>query len=190
MALDGAGFYGAKRLKIDGPVRAFVLAGGASTRFGADKARHEIDGVAMVVIVAQAFEGAGFPVTIIARDNRLLDYGFPILIESDRGPLHPLAGVAAGLESLQDGESALFAPCDVPFLSAAEVTSLADSVAPAIAVGLENGKNHPLIAHYCKSQLSLAREILLVEGPVMRLATEAVLVPLPEGSLSNLNYKS
>jgi molybdopterin-guanine dinucleotide biosynthesis protein A len=144
----------------------------------------------MVVRVATAFESAGLLVTIVARDSRLLDYGFPILVEPESGPLHPLAGVVAALESLEEGESALFAPCDVPFISPAEVTSMAESVAPAIAVGIESDKTHPLIAHYNKSQLPQAREILEAEGPVGKFATEALLVPLPEASLSNVNYRS
>ena len=189
MALDGEGFDGAERLKKGGPVRAFVLAGGASTRFGSDKARHEINGVAMVVRVARAFESAGLQVTVVARDNRLSDYGFPVLVESESGPLHPLAGVVAGLESLQEGESALFAPCDVPFFSAIEVTSMAESAAPAIAVSMDSKKTHPLIAHYNKSQLPFARGILRAEGPVRRLASGATLVQLSEASLSNLNYR-
>jgi molybdenum cofactor guanylyltransferase len=172
------------------PVRAFVLAGGASTRFGSDKARYKINGLAMVVRVAKAFESAGFQVSIIARDNRLLDCGFPLLVESETGPLHPLAGVIAGLESLEAGESALFAPCDVPFLSTVDINALATSAAPAIAVSIDSEKTHPLIAHYNKRLLTLARAILAAEGPVRDFASEAALVPMSEVSLSNLNYKN
>ena len=188
--MAGEGFDGSERLKPVYPVRAFVLAGGASTRFGSDKARYEIDGLAMVVRVAKGFESAGLQVSIVARDNRLLDCGFPLLVGSETGPLHPLAGVVAGLESLDAGESALFAPCDVPFLSNVDITSLATSTAPAIAVSIDSEKTHPLIAHYNKRLLPLARAILVAEGSVRDFASEAGLVPMSEASLSNLNYRN
>ncbi|MEO1236258.1 MAG: NTP transferase domain-containing protein [Planctomycetota bacterium] len=75
----------------------YVLAGGRSRRFGSDKARHAIDGVPMVVRVAEAFAGRASRTVVVAqREGAYADLGLKTIADgvADRGPV---AGLAAAL---------------------------------------------------------------------------------------------
>ena len=84
--------------------RAFLLAGGASRRFGANKARHPIDGLPMALHVARALADVLGEVTLVAPDEALRDLGLPLLLEPAEGPRHPLRGVVASDRLLAHGQ--------------------------------------------------------------------------------------
>ena len=95
-----------------------VLAGGASSRMGADKAFIEIDGAPMVVRAVQALRAAGAgPVLVVGGDDdRLGALGLDAV--PDRYPGEgPLGGVITALGALDayDGvlEAVVTLPCDV-----------------------------------------------------------------------------
>ena len=105
-----------------GPCMGAVLAGGASTRMGADKAFIEIDGVPMVARAAAALTAAGVAdVLVVGGDEaRLGELG--LLAVSDRHPGEgPLGGVITALAAIEavewfDGaavEAVVTLPCDV-----------------------------------------------------------------------------
>ena len=105
-----------------GPCMGAVLAGGASTRMGADKAFIEIDGVPMVARAAAALTAAGVAAVLVVGGDeaRLGELG--LLAVPDRHPGEgPLGGVITALGSLEspewfDGtaiEAVVTLPCDV-----------------------------------------------------------------------------
>jgi len=94
---------------------AFVLAGGASQRFGSPKALFEIQGRPMVSHVAEVLREAGLEPCLVVRDRTLSGLGFRLLEEPGVDGFYPLRGMAFALQTLQHGESALFFPCEVPF---------------------------------------------------------------------------
>ena len=113
-----------------------VLAGGASSRMGADKAFIEIDGAPMVVRAAAALEAAGAsPVVVVGGDGaRLRALGLDAV--PDRHPGEgPLGGVITALAALDSHgagiEAAVTLPCDVISPDPAAVRGLLDGLAMA-----------------------------------------------------------
>ncbi len=93
-----------------------VLAGGASSRMGTDKAFIEIDGAPMVVRAVGALRAAGAePVLVVGGDHGRLDaLGLEHL--PDRYPGQgPLGGVITAVEALGDAgvDAVATLPCDV-----------------------------------------------------------------------------
>lgn len=104
--------------------RAWILAGGASRRFGSDKALADVDGAPMAVRVADTLRAAGFTPVLVARHAR----GLPLheVLEPDVLVRHPLLGIACALEHVaRDGEAgALVCAVDAWPLAAGQVAEL------------------------------------------------------------------
>lgn len=151
-------------------MRGWVLAGGLSSRFGSDKALHEIDGEPLAARLARVLAEAGLTPGIVARHPRGL--GVPERIEPE-GPRHPLWGIA---DALLEGD-AFFAPVDLVDLRADQVRALVE--ARAVAVG------QPLCGVYPASFRDAAL-VAALAGARVQEAT-AALPRLDVGPLANLN---
>ncbi|HJN73054.1 MAG TPA: NTP transferase domain-containing protein [Myxococcota bacterium] len=157
-------------------MRGWVLAGGASSRFGRDKATVEVEGIPMVLRVARAMQAAGLQVGIVAKDRRLDHLGLPVLVEPLE-PRHPALGVAVALEL---GE-AVFAPCDLPWIPPEAFLALGPA---SVAF---DGHVHPLVARYPGSWAGRAREIAEGGHAAKKLADGAERVAMPTSWLRNIN---
>lgn len=158
-------------------MRGWILAGGASTRFGSDKAVWPMDGVPLSVRIAGVLSAAGLEPWLVARAPRGL--GLPELLEPP-GDLHPLRGVAHALAaSAAAGDAlALVCPCDLVDLSVEQVALLVAS-APAVARG------QPLFGVF-PVELAARAAVLAEAGmPARALVEELPVVEL--GALGNLN---
>ncbi len=163
-------------------MRAYVLAGGASSRMGSDKARLP-GGPALdrpcAVVLAEVLEEAGCEATLVRRGSpdglpwpRSDGGALTVLRESDAGPRHPLNGVVTALEDAAG--PALIVPCDVLGLTVEHVRSLLEC--PAVAeVG---GRLHPLIAHLPPTLLEPARRLVAAGGSARKLVRDLPRRPL------------
>ena len=134
-------------------IGGLLIAGGRSTRFGAEKAVALFDGAPMLDRVAQLF--ADLPTfSISARPDsgaeaRARERGIEVLFDDPTLPSGPLAGVLGGLAWARRRGFALLAsaPCDAPCLPANLVARLADAIgtAPA-AFAVTDAGQHPLCA--------------------------------------------
>ncbi|MGH7455286.1 MAG: molybdenum cofactor guanylyltransferase, partial [bacterium] len=103
-------------------INFYILAGGKSRRFGANKALFEIDGRAVIEIVIAAIP-PGRPVFIVT--NSPAEYahlGLPTLPDNYANA-GPLAGIQAGL-SHSPFEWNFFLACDFPCLRTAVVEEI------------------------------------------------------------------
>jgi molybdopterin-guanine dinucleotide biosynthesis protein A len=133
-------------------VAGFVLAGGASSRMGRDKALLEIGGVPLLLRVARLAGPLVVTMTIIGPPERYRHLGLPI-VGDDQPGLGPLGGIATALR-FSAHEWNLVLGCDLPYLNAAwleyliarAAASAADALLPETARGAE-----PLCAMYRKS---------------------------------------
>jgi molybdenum cofactor guanylyltransferase len=99
----------------------FVLAGGRSTRMGADKALVRLGGQPLVVHALDILRAAGLTVSLAGGSSALA--GFAPLIPDSQPGLGPLAGICAALASTS-AHLGVFLPIDLPLLPASLISSL------------------------------------------------------------------
>ena len=129
-------------------VRGYVLAGGASSRFGADKALAELQGKSMLARTAEVVSSVCSDVAVVAAEDKAS--GAKLRTVPDRWPSQgPLGGILTALLDAKDklGNEAwiLVVSCDMPFLTSdwlrflAEraIESGAEAVVPKSAEGWE-----------------------------------------------------
>ncbi len=144
----------------------YVLAGGASSRFGRDKALVEVGGRAMLARMCELLEPLVERVAVVGRPQRYAHLGLRVVV--DRWPgAGPLGGIATALvdAALEDAGCAwcVIVGCDLPFLRrdwldylvARAARSEADTVMPVSPGGAE-----PLCAVYRTSGASVLAQQL------------------------------
>jgi molybdopterin-guanine dinucleotide biosynthesis protein A len=153
-------------------VAGAVLAGGASRRMGRDKALIEIDGLAMAQRVAGALCGAGCdPVSVVGGDPAALE-ALGLVVRADRWPGEgPLGAVITAISS---ADPTMVVACDLPWLDAATVTSVAGAAGPSIDVAVaRTDRLQPLCACWMPSALpALERRFLAGERAVHRVLAD------------------
>lgn len=130
-----------------------VLAGGRSSRFGAEKATAPFEGRLMMDAALDRFAPlARRAVSARAESTAALHahaLGLPVLADAPDAPRGPLAGVAAALSWAKalDLSIVATAPCDTPFLPLNVFPKLLEGLgdAPAACAVTECGE-HPLCA--------------------------------------------
>ena len=133
-----------------------MLAGGASSRFGSDKALALVDGKPLIAHVVDALAGQSATVVVCGRAwGNLLQ-----LDDVPHGGLGPMAGLAAALAHAQANgfEAVLCAPCDILGLPA----DLADMLAPGPSVT----RDQWLIGLWPAALAGVLAELLHAEGAI------------------------
>ena len=112
-------------MKRRGQVAAFILAGGASSRMGRDKALLDYGGVPLIVHTSRLIEPLVAEVTVVGPRRQYAAMGLRAIADHDiadqgskRTRRGPLAGIAAALTATRLSWNLIVA-CDLPYLSAA-----------------------------------------------------------------------
>ena len=127
-------------------VAGYMMAGGASTRFGFDKARAELNGEIMLARMCRLLSGVTRPVSVVAPFGCYAEFG--VRIVEDHWPGEgPLGGIITALMDAcaQDHRWCLIVGCDMPFLTSEWLKYLSERalssseavVTPQSAAGLE-----------------------------------------------------
>jgi molybdenum cofactor guanylyltransferase len=142
----------------NGPIAAFVLAGGKSSRMGRDKALLELDGETLIERTVRLAAAVAQPVKVIGPVERFAPYTFDV-VEDDWPAAGPLGGIATALRTTI-AEWNLILACDLPYLTPDWLAYLAErarkSSADAVAPVSDHG-SEPLCAFYRKSCEPAAR---------------------------------
>ncbi len=168
-------------------VAGFVLAGGASSRMGRDKALLAIAGEPLVVRTARLVESVAGETTVVGNPEMYRLLGLHA-VGDDWPSAGPLGGIATAL-GLSKAPWNLVVACDLPYLTkgwlnyvvARALTSQADAVVPMNARGAE-----PLCAIYHK-RCEAAIRVELERGT--RKVTEALQALLVE-MIAPLEWKA
>ncbi len=158
-------------------VRGYVMAGGASRRFGSDKALALIGSETLLARMCKLVEAATGNARIVAPHGRYLDSGFEIVEDRwpDEGPLGGMiTAIGASKRDCSGCTWNLIISCDMPFLTSEWLAYLvekaleseADVLTPRSAHGLE-----PLCACWRTSALEVL-QAAFDEG--IRKVTEAM----------------
>ena len=143
-------------------VAGFVLAGGASSRMGRNKALLELDGEPLVLRAARTISAAGMDVTVIGAPELYEPLGLAAVPDAEPG-FGPLGGIATALAH-SAREWNLVVAVDLPYLTPAWLAALADralaeQAADAILPRSERGLE-PLSAVYHRRCLGPIRGAL------------------------------
>ncbi|HUN63602.1 MAG TPA: molybdenum cofactor guanylyltransferase [Candidatus Sulfotelmatobacter sp.] len=147
----------------------FVQAGGASTRFGEDKALVKLAGKSMLDRTGELLQSVCHDVTIVAAPGRYNNSRWPVL--ADRWPGDgPLGGILTALHSIDPSADsdrnkhedrsgcpfALILSCDMPFLTAEFLRFLMDRAQHSeaqVIVPEYSQRLEPLCACWCAASL-------------------------------------
>jgi molybdopterin-guanine dinucleotide biosynthesis protein A len=171
-------------------VAAFILAGGASSRMGRDKALLDFGGVPLILHTARLLEPLVSEVTVVGSPDRYAPLGLHAIADEsnrqaqggrDTPNRGPLAGIAAALAATHSIWNLVVA-CDLPYLSAEwldwllsrALRSRAEAVVPQTKQGME-----PLAAVYrreCAAPIAaaLARGMRKVSDAIEELCLDLV----------------
>ncbi len=122
-----------------------ILAGGRSSRMGADKALLEIEGETMLARIARVVSTVVSEVVIVGRTALPPELEGTRAVTDAYGEAGPLGGIATGLVYL-DTEHALVVACDLPYLQAdllrllVELAPGYDAVVPRLPHGTANSR--------------------------------------------------
>jgi molybdopterin-guanine dinucleotide biosynthesis protein A len=149
------------------PVAAIVLAGGASRRFGRDKLAEPIDGRPLLDHAIDAVRPVASTILVVLApgDDRALPGG-TIAVHDRVAHEGPLAGLAAGLRSLDASDDAVVVvggdmPSVSPLVLGALVARLADPTVRAVWLIDAEDQERPLpMAHRRASALGRADALL------------------------------
>jgi molybdenum cofactor guanylyltransferase len=141
-----------KRDKME--LAGYILAGGASSRFGHDKALIEVDSKRMLARAIQLLESVTKNVKVIGSPPKYASFGAEVV--SDRWPGEgPLGGIVTALlasgNSNPQSEWNLILSCDMPFLTADWLGYLAEQARKSSAQAVYPQSAHgpePLCACY------------------------------------------
>ena len=106
--------------KVVGTIYGYVMAGGASTRFGFDKARAELNGESMLMRISRLLKDVTASVSVVAPLGRYADSSERVVEDQWPGE-GPLGGI---ITALMDAHAqnhqhtwCLIVGCDMPFLT-------------------------------------------------------------------------
>lgn len=132
----------------------YVQAGGASSRFGSDKALAELGGKAMLLRMTELVEAVAGSACVVAPAGRY--EGLRVKIVADRWPGEgPLGGIVTALlhtaETAPEREWNLIVGCDLPFLTVEWLSFLVECARKSgahVLLPVSPGGPEPLCACY------------------------------------------
>jgi molybdopterin-guanine dinucleotide biosynthesis protein A len=156
---------GSKRVKDTRPwlegITGVILAGGKSTRYGANKALVELHGTKLIERVIHVMESLFERLALVTNTPHEYSYLALPMVEDIIKGLGPIGGIHTGLETISD-ETGFFVACDMPYLNQNLLRHMVtlkegfDAVIPRIGWMVE-----PLHAIYTKQCLPAIRESLV-----------------------------
>lgn len=150
---------------LDAPAQGFVLVGGRSSRFGADKALHPLGGRPMALCVADVVAQAAASVTLVGPPEKYAALGLSVIPDKDvggkPGGIGPLGGILAALEASASAWNLIVA-CDLPAVERGVLERLlrrarAEPSVDAVWPAAPDGRPQPLCAAYAKRAAGPAR---------------------------------
>jgi molybdopterin-guanine dinucleotide biosynthesis protein A len=176
------------------PVGAYLLAGGASSRMGQDKALLPLGDEPLLVHLAKILTSVSEEFHLVAPPGRYEAFGFPTLHDR-RENAGPLAGIEAALENSAHDWNLVLA-CDLARIEADWLIHLCEVALTSndfdcVASAASPNEANPLCAVWRKSALPTVRQALdagkfRVRSVLEQLQTQ-ILIPPDPGILANWN---
>ena len=146
-------------------VEGFILAGGLSSRMGADKSRLRLGGRTFVELAAGALAAVSDGVSVVGSRAGVESHGLTVVRDVHEG-LGALGGLHAALAACKARWAAVVS-CDLPFVTGGlfgRLASLRGGDVDAVAPLQEDGRPQPLCALYAPALCLEAAERLIRAG--------------------------
>jgi len=146
-------------------IEGFILAGGLSSRMGADKSQLRLAGRTFVELAAGALGAVASGVSVVGSRPGVEAHGLPVVRDVHKG-LGALGGLHAALSACGAHWAAVVS-CDLPFVTGelfARLASLRREGSEAVAPLQEDGRPQPLCALYAAEECRAAAEELIRAG--------------------------
>lgn len=157
-------------------IEGFILAGGASSRMGRDKARLRLHGETFVARSAYALGAITAQVSIVSARTDSAELGLPV-VPDQFAQCGALGGLHAALAACRAPWAAVVS-CDLPFVTGAlwrRLAALRTHVCAAVAPMQADGRAQPLCALYAPRACLPQVEQMLRTGELRpRLLLQAV----------------
>lgn len=148
-------------------VTGIILAGGKSSRMGADKGRLALKSKPLIAFAIEALSKVAEETIIIANNSAYDAFGLPVYpdLYPETGPL---GGICTGLTHSKT-ETNLVVSCDTPLVNSGLLRHLLDKTEGcSLAVCSTAGAVQPLVGMYAKSMEPTLKEYLLKGQLAMR----------------------
>jgi len=132
-------------------IEGFILAGGASSRMGEDKALLRLGGEPFAQIVGRALQSIAPRVRVVSSRHEASAFPFEVVPDSFEGR-GAIGGLHAALKACE-GAWAAVVSCDLPFVTGellARLASLRGPETDAVAPVQADGRRQPLCALYAR----------------------------------------
>lgn len=154
-------------------VGVILLAGGKSSRMGADKGLLLVNKKPMIASIIDTVSSISNNIIIVSNKNEYQQFGFPVVEDLIKNA-GPLAGIYTGLR-YSKAEKNIVLSCDVPFVSGALLRFLIKKSSNVdVTIVKKNNRIHPLIGVYTKNCLPIFEEELTHQQLKVRLALQKV----------------
>ena len=146
-------------------IEGFILAGGASSRMGSDKALLRLRGEPFVGRVERALRRVAPRVRVVSSRHEGAAFGLEVVPDRFEGR-GAIGGLHAALAACEAGWAAVVS-CDLPFVTGEMLSRLASLRGPetdAVAPTQADGRRQPLCALYARDACLPVVERLIREG--------------------------
>ena len=146
-------------------IEGFILAGGLSSRMGADKAQLRLGGRTFVELAADALGAVARVVSVVGSRPGVGSHGLPVVPDVHEG-LGAMGGLHAALSACGARWAAVVS-CDLPFVTGelfARLASLRREESQAVAPLQDDGRPQPLCALYAARECRAAADELIRAG--------------------------
>lgn len=146
-------------------IEGFILAGGASSRMGTDKARLVLEGRTFIERIAGALRAIAPNISMVSARPESFRASLPVVADLHRN-CGALGGIHAALCACRAPWAAIVS-CDLPFVTGelfVRLKDFCDEVADAVAPLQSDGRPQPLCALYSPARCLEIVEQLLREG--------------------------
>ena len=144
---------------VDSNKTAIILAGGASRRFGRDKAWALWEGKPLIEILIDRLKQLGFEMMLSGSNPRLKEWGLPVVEDAC-----PLQGPLQALKGIWEKNSAsriLLVACDMPFIEPDVIQTLWSAATDSDILILEGeGSPSPLPGVYRRTTYPFVESLL------------------------------
>ena len=182
-------------------IEGFILAGGASSRMGTDKARLSLGGLTFIERIAGALQVIAPRMSVVSARPESFDLSLPVVADIHRD-CGALGGLHAALKACRAPWAAIVS-CDLPFVTGelfARLDAFRNEETDAVAPRQTDGRAQPLCALYSPARcLELAARLLgegerrprvLLQQARTRWVAPAELADLPGSELFFLNVNT